>query len=34
MACELCGGGDMWVKTCLTLEGSRLAVCDPCYAEH
>ena len=33
-ACELCGGGDLWVKTCLTLEGSRLLVCDPCHVEH
>jgi hypothetical protein len=34
MACELCGGGDLWIKTCITLEGSRLLVCDPCYGEH
>jgi hypothetical protein len=34
MSCELCGGGDMWIKTCLTPEGSRLLVCDPCYEEH
>jgi len=34
MACELCGGGDAWIKTCLTPSGSRLTVCDPCYAEH
>lgn len=34
MACKLCGGGDAWIKTCLTPEGSRLLVCDPCYAEH
>ena len=34
MACELCGGGDAWIKTCLTPEGSRLLVCDLCYAEH
>ena len=34
MACELCGGGDLWIKTCLTPEGSRLLVCDPCHAEH
>ena len=33
MPCELCGGGDEWIKTCLTPEGSRLLVCDPCYAE-
>ncbi len=34
MACELCGGGDAWIKTCLTPEGSRLVVCDACYGEH
>ncbi len=34
MACELCGGGDTWIKTCLTPEGSRLLVCDGCYGEH
>jgi hypothetical protein len=34
MSCELCGGGDMWIKTCRTPEGSRLMVCDPCYGEH
>jgi hypothetical protein len=34
MACELCGGGDAWIKTCLTPEGSRLLVCDPCHGEH
>ena len=34
MSCELCGGGDKWIKTCLTPEGSRLLVCDPCYEEH
>ena len=34
MPCELCGGGDEWIKTCLTPEGSRLLVCDPCYEEH
>ena len=34
MACELCGGGDTWIKTCLTPEGSRLLVCDPCHGEH
>ena len=28
MSCELCGGGDQWIKTCLTPEGSRLLVCD------
>ena len=34
MSCELCGGGDEWIKTCLTTEGSRLLVCDECYEEH
>ena len=34
MACELCGGGDTWIKTCSTPEGSRLMVCDTCHAEH
>src|SRR5215210_8347766 len=34
VACELCGGGDAWLKTCLMPQGSRLTVCDPCYAEH
>lgn len=34
MACELCGGGDAWIKTCLTPEGTRLLVCDLCYGEH
>lgn len=34
MACELCGGGDLWIKTCLAPEGSRLLVCDLCYGEH
>jgi hypothetical protein len=34
MSCELCGGGDEWIKTCLTTKGSRLLVCDPCYEEH
>jgi hypothetical protein len=33
MSCELSGGGDMWIKTCRTPEGSRLLVCDECYAE-
>ena len=30
MACELCGGGDLWIKTCPTPKGTRLLVCDPC----
>ena len=34
MSCELCGGGDMWIKTCRTPEGSRLLVCDGCYQEN
>ncbi len=34
MSCELCGVGDMWIKTCRTPEGSRLLVCDECYEEH
>ena len=34
MACELCGGGDLWIKTCLTPSGTRLLVCDPCWEEH
>jgi hypothetical protein len=34
MSCELCGGGDMWIKTCLTTEGTRVLVCDDCYGEH
>jgi hypothetical protein len=34
MACELCGGGDLWIKGCLTPEGSRLLVCDPCHVEY
>ena len=29
--CPFCGGGDRWIKTCRTLDGSRLRVCDPCY---
>ena len=34
MSCELCVGGDEWIKTCLTPEGSRLLVCDECYDEN
>ena len=34
MPCELCGGGDRWIKTCRTPDGSRLLVCDPCWGEH
>jgi hypothetical protein len=32
--CELCGGGDRWIKTCLAPGGSRLLVCDACWEEH
>jgi hypothetical protein len=31
MPCVDCGGGDRWIKTCLTPDGSRIRVCDPCY---
>ena len=34
MSCELCGGGDIWIKTCLTTAGSRIRVCDLCYEEY
>jgi hypothetical protein len=34
MPCELCGGGDEWIKTCCTPEGSRVLVCDGCYEEN
>jgi hypothetical protein len=34
MSCELCGGGDRWIKTCRTPYGFRLLVCDLCYEEH
>ena len=34
MSCELCGGGDWWLKTCLTPYGTRLRICDLCYEEH
>ena len=34
MPCELCGGGDMWLKTCVTPYETRLRICDPCYEEH
>jgi hypothetical protein len=33
MACDLCGGGDRWIKTCLAPRGTRLLVCDDCYAD-
>jgi hypothetical protein len=31
VGCAFCGGGDRWIKTCLTADGSRMRVCDPCY---
>ena len=31
MPCAFCGEGDRWIKTCLTSDGSRLRVCDPCW---
>jgi hypothetical protein len=31
MPCVFCGGGDRWIKTCLTTDGSRIRVCDPCW---
>lgn len=31
MRCAFCGGGDVWIKTCLARDGSRLRLCDPCY---
>jgi len=34
MACEMCGGGDAWIKTCISPGGTRLTVCDLCWAEH
>jgi hypothetical protein len=34
VACGLCGGGDAWIKSCLTTSGSRILVCDPCHGEH
>ena len=34
MGCELCGGGDLWLKTCLTPYETRLRLCDLCYEEH
>ena len=33
MGCELCGGGDRWIKTRLAPDGSRLRVCDPCWED-
>ena len=29
--CHSCGGGDRWIKTCRTEDGSRVRVCDPCW---
>ena len=34
MSCELCSGGDRWIKTCRTPYGFRLLVCDDCYEDH
>ncbi len=34
MGCVLCGGGDRWIKTCLTPYETRLRLCDLCYEEH
>ena len=34
MSCELCGGGDRWIKSCRTPYGFRLLLCDLCYEEH
>ena len=34
MSCELCGGGDRWIKTCRTPYEFSLLVCDLCYEEH
>ena len=34
MTCDLCSGGDRWIKTCITPSGYRLLVCDPCYLDH
>lgn len=31
MSCAFCGGGDRWIKTCRTRDGSRIRVCDPCW---
>jgi hypothetical protein len=33
MSCELCGGGDRWIKTCRTPYGFSLLACDPCHEE-
>jgi hypothetical protein len=30
----MCGGGDTWIKTCISPNGTRLTVCDLCWAEH
>jgi hypothetical protein len=29
--CRACGGGDRWIKTCLTEAGSRVRLCDGCW---
>ena len=31
MPCAFCGGGDRWIKTCLTVDRSRIRVCEPCW---
>jgi hypothetical protein len=31
MPCVFCGGGDRWIKTCLTSDGFCIRVCDPCW---
>lgn len=31
MSCYFCGGGDRWIKTCLTSDSSRIRACDPCW---
>ncbi len=33
MCCRFCGGGDRWIKTCRTTDGSRIRVCDPCWED-
>ncbi len=33
MGCHYCGGGDGWIKTCRTTDGSRIRVCDPCWED-
>jgi hypothetical protein len=33
VACGACGGGDRWMKTCLSAEGEKILLCDPCWKE-